>query len=87
MDLNNTATCPKEVAISAGLDVLFHSLESKHLSCYSHIPDDAEKSNQATQLSRTMSDHPGLQILSSGVSQFNPEDILLTNRDSCLPRI
>ncbi|WWD17406.1 hypothetical protein CI109_101847 [Kwoniella shandongensis] len=28
VDLNNTATCPKEVAISAGLDVLFHSLES-----------------------------------------------------------
>lgn len=28
VDLNNTATCPREVAISAGLDVLFHSLES-----------------------------------------------------------
>lgn len=28
VDTNNTATCPKEVAISAGLDVLFHSLES-----------------------------------------------------------
>ncbi|KAK8864297.1 hypothetical protein IAR55_001543 [Kwoniella newhampshirensis] len=28
VDLDNTATCPKEVAISAGLDVLFHSLES-----------------------------------------------------------
>jgi hydroxyacid-oxoacid transhydrogenase len=28
VDLLNTATCPKEVAISAGLDVLFHSLES-----------------------------------------------------------
>ncbi|WWD02873.1 hypothetical protein V865_000915 [Kwoniella europaea PYCC6329] len=28
VDLNNTATCPKEVAIAAGLDVLFHSLES-----------------------------------------------------------
>ena len=29
VDLNNTATCPREVAISAGLDVLFHSLESE----------------------------------------------------------
>jgi hydroxyacid-oxoacid transhydrogenase len=29
VDLNNTKTCPREVAISAGLDVLFHSLESK----------------------------------------------------------
>ncbi|ADV20288.1 hydroxyacid-oxoacid transhydrogenase [Cryptococcus gattii E566] len=28
VDLLNTATCPKEVAIAAGLDVLFHSLES-----------------------------------------------------------
>ncbi|RSH87483.1 hypothetical protein EHS25_003393 [Saitozyma podzolica] len=28
VDLNNTATCPREVAIAAGLDVLFHSLES-----------------------------------------------------------
>ncbi|ORX36776.1 alcohol dehydrogenase [Kockovaella imperatae] len=28
VDLDNTATCPKHVAISAGLDVLFHSLES-----------------------------------------------------------
>ncbi|ORY34118.1 putative alcohol dehydrogenase [Naematelia encephala] len=28
VDVNNTATCPTEVAISAGLDVLFHSLES-----------------------------------------------------------
>lgn len=28
VDINNTATCPREVAISAGLDVLFHSLES-----------------------------------------------------------
>ncbi|ODN79758.1 hypothetical protein L202_03670 [Cryptococcus amylolentus CBS 6039] len=28
VDLNNTATCPKEVSIAAGLDVLFHSLES-----------------------------------------------------------
>ena len=32
VDLNNTATCPREVAISAGLDVLFHSLESEHLA-------------------------------------------------------
>jgi hydroxyacid-oxoacid transhydrogenase len=29
VDINNTATCPREVAISAGLDVLFHSLESE----------------------------------------------------------
>lgn len=29
VDLNNTKTCPREVAISAGLDVLFHSLESE----------------------------------------------------------
>jgi alcohol dehydrogenase class IV len=29
VDLNNTATCPREVAIAAGLDVLFHSLESE----------------------------------------------------------
>ncbi|OCF40490.1 hydroxyacid-oxoacid transhydrogenase [Kwoniella heveanensis CBS 569] len=28
VDVNNTATCPKEVSIAAGLDVLFHSLES-----------------------------------------------------------
>ncbi|KAL7421768.1 hypothetical protein Q5752_003539 [Cryptotrichosporon argae] len=28
VDTLNTATCPREVAISAGLDVLFHSLES-----------------------------------------------------------
>ncbi|EIW70764.1 hypothetical protein TREMEDRAFT_68204 [Tremella mesenterica DSM 1558] len=28
VDLQNTATCPKEVAIASGLDVLFHSLES-----------------------------------------------------------
>ncbi|WVO16306.1 hypothetical protein L204_103981 [Cryptococcus depauperatus] len=28
VDLLNTASCPKEVAIAAGLDVLFHSLES-----------------------------------------------------------
>lgn len=38
VDINNTATCPREVAISAGLDVLFHSLESKsNLYC-----DDSE---------------------------------------------
>ena len=29
VDLMNTATCPREVQISAGLDVLFHSLESE----------------------------------------------------------
>lgn len=28
VDTNNTKTCPKHVAISAGLDVLFHALES-----------------------------------------------------------
>lgn len=29
VDTLNTATCPREVAVAAGLDVLFHSLESK----------------------------------------------------------
>lgn len=29
VDTNNTKTCPKHVAISAGLDVLFHALESQ----------------------------------------------------------
>lgn len=33
VDTNNTATCPREVAVAAGLDVLFHSLES-----YTAIP-------------------------------------------------
>ncbi|BEI87691.1 uncharacterized protein CcaverHIS019_0104090 [Cutaneotrichosporon cavernicola] len=33
VDTLNTATCPREVAIAAGLDVLFHSLES-----YTAIP-------------------------------------------------
>ncbi|KAF7301672.1 alcohol dehydrogenase [Mycena indigotica] len=33
VDTQNTATCPREVHISAGLDVLFHSLES-----YTAIP-------------------------------------------------
>lgn len=35
VDLMNTATCPKEVQIAAGLDVLFHSLESMSMSLIS----------------------------------------------------
>jgi hydroxyacid-oxoacid transhydrogenase len=33
VDINNTRTCPKHVAISAGLDVLFHALESESDAC------------------------------------------------------
>jgi hydroxyacid-oxoacid transhydrogenase len=38
VDVNNTATCPKEVSIAAGLDVLFHSLESQFVRLSTRYP-------------------------------------------------
>ncbi|WWC70339.1 uncharacterized protein I206_104289 [Kwoniella pini CBS 10737] len=58
VDLNNTATCPKEVAIAAGLDVLFHSLESwTAVPYYERTPRPANPINRpAYQGSNPISD-------------------------------
>lgn len=58
VDVHNTATCPKEVNIAAGLDVLFHSLESwTAVPYYERTPRPANPINRpAYQGSNPISD-------------------------------
>lgn len=61
----NTATCPKEVQIAAGLDVLFHSLESESTTLQTI---EMRLMCQVGQLFLTMSELLDPRTLSTDVS-------------------
>lgn len=61
VDTNNTRTCPKHVAISAGLDVLFHALESQSsLVVLVSGVDDIRLDGNPVHTARTSTDQPAL---------------------------